>query len=874
MSYLEFKSKSCGAKLLSLGIVLALAIGVIQPAQAQASAAKSSSIQSAKGLSSLPTDAQGPISAALGKDDSGYWLHHGAVGFRGVNPKQGLAVEFTRQGAAVQGEARSKVRGDNRSDSHNLRWVLETRGCGYGDALHRVEAVDPQAKANRVEYRREGITEWYENGPMGLEQGFTLAQPPGNANGQPLTIELGLNGTDIPLKPKPGLNGAPSDRALDAEGKILELRGTDGRAGLRYTGLMARDAAGRELRSWMEIRGERLLVRVSDAGARYPVVVDPWIQQAELTASDGAAGDFLGYSVAVDGTTAVVGAPNHTTSGTNQSQGAAYVFVENGGTWSQQAELTGPTNAQGDLFGQSVAVSGSIALVGAPSLTVGSNPVQGAAYVFVRNGTSWSQQAQLVASDGATGDQFGQSVAVSGSTAVVGAQEFYSNGPGAAYVFAQSGTTWSQEAKLTASNGQAGDWFGTSVAVVAGVALVGAPNHPYSSSSDQPGPGAAYVFAGSGKTWSQQAELSASDAVAGDIFGGSVALSGSTGVVGAPNHTVNSNSSQGAAYVFAQSGTTWSQQAELTSSNGAPGDDFGISVAISGGTLLVGAWSKTVGSNASQGAAYVFAQSGTTWSQQAELTASDGGADDYFGFAVAVSGSTAVVGANGHTVGSNPDQGAAYVFVPPSTSVTLSPASLSFGNEAVNNTSAAKMVTLTNSSSSTLDISNIDITPSTNFKISSKTCGSTLAVGKSCKVSVEFEPTALGALKASLVFTDNAPGSPQSVPLSGTGVEPATLTPTSASFGKHKVGTTSASKTFTLTNEQNGELTGITVSTSGDTADFLYSTSCGASLAAKGKCTISVKFKPTEKGTRTGELSVSDNASNSPQKASLSGTGD
>ncbi|MFZ0230523.1 MAG: choice-of-anchor D domain-containing protein, partial [Mycobacterium sp.] len=456
---------------------------------------------------------------------------------------------------------------------------------------------------------------------------------------------------------------------------------------------------------------------------------------------------------------------------------------------------------------------------------------------------------------------------------VVGAQQFYSNGPGAAYVFAQNGATWSQQAKLTASNGQAGDWFGTSVAVEAGMALVGAPNHPYSSSTMDPGPGAAYVFMGSGKTWSQQAELSASDAAAGDSFGGSVALSGSIGVVGAPNRTVGSNASQGAAYVFAQSETTWSQQAELTSSDGATGDDFGTSVAISGSTLVAGAWTKTVGSNQDQGAAYVFAQSGTTWSQQAELTASDGAAQDFFGFAVAVSGSTAVVGANGHTVSSNQDQGTAYVFAQ-SSGVSVSPGSLAFGNQALNNTSAAKMVTLTNPTSSMLDISNIDITPSTNFKISSKTCESTLAAGKSCKVSVEFEPTTVGVLKASLTFTDNAPSSPQTVALSGTGIEPVILSPASENFGKEKVDATSKAKTLTLTNEQNAELTGITISTIGDTGDFLYSTTCGTTLAAKTKCTISVTFKPTEKGTRTAELSVSDNASNSPQKASLTGTGD
>ena len=143
-------------------------------------ASQSSTGKSATGLSSLPPDAQGPISAALGKDDSVYWVHRSAKGLRGENPRQALVAVFTREGAEVR--------------SHNLRWRLETRSYGYGDALHPVKAVAPRAKANRVEYRRDGVTEWYENGPLGLEQGFTLAHRPGKANGKALTVELALRG--------------------------------------------------------------------------------------------------------------------------------------------------------------------------------------------------------------------------------------------------------------------------------------------------------------------------------------------------------------------------------------------------------------------------------------------------------------------------------------------------------------------------------------------------------------------------------------------------------------------------------------------------------------------------------------------------------
>jgi hypothetical protein len=785
------------------------------------------------GLSTLPPDAQGPISAALGKDDSGYWVRRNAEGFGGVNPPHTLVAEFTKQGIEVR--------------SHNLHWGMETRGYGYGDALHAVGAVAPWAESNRVEYRRDGVTEWYENGPLGLEQGFMLAHPPGIANGQTLTVELALRGDLV--------------AALDPGGKGLELRGKDGKAVLRYTGVAARDATGRELRSWLEVRGEQLLLRVDDGGARYPVAVDPWVQQAELTASDGGASDNFGLSVAISGSTAVVGAPNHTV-GSNLNQGAAYVFVESGGTWSQQAELTASDGAQYNAFGYSVAISGSMAVVGAPW----HNNYQGAVYVFVESGGTWVQQAELTASDGKANDIFGLSVAVSGSTAVVGGPQHAGGSKeaqGAAYVFVESGGTWSQQAELTASDGAQSDTFGYSVAVDGSTAVVGAPNKTVGSNGGQ---GVAYAFVQSGGTWSQQAELTASDSAAGDYFGGSVAVSGSTAVMGAVLHTVGSNQRQGAAYVFVESGGTWRQQTELTASDGTASDYFGNSVAVSGSTAVVGAPGGDQYQGA--GAAYVFVQSGGTWSQQAELTAPDGAAYNQFGSAVAVSGSTAVVGAPDHTVGSNLNQGAAYVFVP-APAVTLSPTSLSFGKQALNTTSAPKTLTLKNTGNATLDISSITI--SGDFAIYANTCGATLAAGKTCKVKVTFTPTQLGTRTGTLTFTDNAPTSPQTVPLSGTGVPQATLTPARATYAKELVGTTSPAKTFTLTNNQLATLTSIAISATGDFA--VSSMTCGSILAAKSKCTINVTFTPTQTGTRTGQLSVSDSASNSPQTSSLTGNG-
>ncbi|MBZ5658723.1 MAG: choice-of-anchor D domain-containing protein, partial [Acidobacteriia bacterium] len=201
--------------------------------------------------------------------------------------------------------------------------------------------------------------------------------------------------------------------------------------------------------------------------------------------------------------------------------------------------------------------------------------------------------------------------------------------------------------------------------------------------------------------------------------------------------------------------------------------------------------------------------------------------------------------------------------------VALSPISLTFGNVVINTTSTAKTVTLTNSGAATLSISSIATSGS--FAVSSTTCGATLAVGKKCKVIVTFAPTVLGALTGALTFTDNAPDSPQTVALSGTGVLPATLMPATATYAAQAVGTTSAAKTFTLTNYQTVALTGIAISTTGDFA--VSATACTTSLAAKAKCTISVTFTPAATGTRTGTLSVSDSANNSPQTSALTGTG-
>jgi hypothetical protein len=201
---------------------------------------------------------------------------------------------------------------------------------------------------------------------------------------------------------------------------------------------------------------------------------------------------------------------------------------------------------------------------------------------------------------------------------------------------------------------------------------------------------------------------------------------------------------------------------------------------------------------------------------------------------------------------------------------SLSPTSLTFPKTVVGVTSTPQTVTLTNTGVSTLNIASI--VPSGDFAVQSTNCGGTLAPNAKCTVNVTFTPTQAGTRTGTLTFNDNAPNSPQAVALSGTGVAQATLTPASETYKKQKVGTTSKAKKFTLTNNQAVALTGIAISTTGDFA--VSAQTCGSSLAAKKKCTIDVTFTPTQTGTRTGQLMVGDSASNSPQTATLAGTGD
>lgn len=536
-------------------------------------------------------------------------------------PKPSLRACFDNYGVHFSGAGISSL-------------ALHLVAYGRGGQLTPASTIHPIIKSTRVTYRHGALSEWWRVLPMGFEQGFTLAKRP-SGHGE-LFLALAASG-----------NPQLKDGAL-----------VFGR--LRYGRLVATDAQGKVIPAKLESKGDRILIAVNDAHAAYPLTIDPlvWIEQ-KVTASDGAKNDWFGI-VSVDGTVAAIGTP-YATVGGNPYQGAAYVFSESGGTWHETQKLTPSDAATGHTFGASVAISGTTVVIGAPAAppVITSTPPLAAAYVFAESGDTWHQTQKLTASDSPTGqsNDFGAAVALDGTTIIVGATYAAGSGDvqGAAYVFAESGGTWQQMQKLTPSDGTAYDLFGDSVALAGATTVIGAPECENCNM-----PGAAYVFTESGGTWQQTQKLTASDGAVDNQFGWAVALNDPMILVGAVFATVAGNQNQGAAYVFTESGGIWQQAQKLTSNDGAANDFFGDSIALDGTTAVIGAQGATVNANAQQGAAYVFSESGGTWHQTQKLAASDGAAGDNFGLTVALDGTSILIGAPLATVGNNQSQGAAY----------------------------------------------------------------------------------------------------------------------------------------------------------------------------------------------------------------------
>jgi uncharacterized repeat protein (TIGR01451 family) len=545
----------------------------------------------------------------------------------------GARAAFTRDGLQVT---------EHGETGGGWRWEMPLRAYGRGGRTRSVASADGPSDGARREYRRGPLTEWYVNVGPAIEQGFTLSEKP-EGSGQ-LALHFDLRTDLLP--------------ALSADARSVAFTAPDG-ARLLYSDLAAFDARGAQLPARFALGASGLALEVDDRDAVYPLTIDPLIYlEAKQVAFDASSDDGYGASVAVDVDTAVVGAPDDDDPIAGDGTGAAYVYVRSGAAWVLQQKLTAPDMAAGDHFGFSVAISGETIVIGAPDdddTAAGADA--GSAYVFRRTSGFWTQLGKLLSPDLAASDQFGSSVAASGDTAIVGAPAGDSGvaDSGSAYVFRfdpVAATAPVFEAELDASDAAAGDFFGASVAIDGDTAAVGAYGNDDAGGSS----GSAYVFVRDVTVWTEQQKLVASDANGGEEFGRSIGVSGDTVVVGSP-HDDDQNTAAGSAYVFERYDTSWTELDEIYAQNASNNDHFGSSVAISSDAILVGAPDDS----GARGEAYVFARLGVEWPRVMRLRSSDGDNGDRFGASVAISGGSLAVGAplDDDLIA---DQGSAYLF--------------------------------------------------------------------------------------------------------------------------------------------------------------------------------------------------------------------
>jgi hypothetical protein len=580
----------------------------------------------------LSTAANLAVSRGLGTDLPGYRLTRSSGGFLARNARQGLTASFSDHGATVSAQAGAHA-------------SIALQAIGSGAAMHPVGAASPLVRGNRVEYQRGEATEWFANGPAGLEQGFTIGTKLTGATNDALTLALGVSGT---LSARPGTAGG------------LVLATAKGGPVLRYGDLSVTDASGKTLPAHMTVEHGRVLISVDASGARYPLTVDPLMSVAELYASPGTEEEELGYSaVAVSGKTVVAGAPSATVGG-HKSAGAAYVFTEGTNGWAsstQGAELLPSSSQENALFGHSVAISGKTIVIGAPDAS-DTETYSGAAYVFSEPVGGWSssplqyQATELGDTVNEVYPEFGKSVAISGETIVVGSPLYvnYIYKPttfrahpedGAAFIFVQPAGGWAakaqqyqgftlQETEAEYKEYEEDDYFGVSVAIGESngeqTVVVAAPSAKVSGNYDQ---GAAFIFNRPKGGWtgsllesSPGATLTNSNGVAYEKLGEAsgklgvsaqgetVAISGSEIVIGAPEAKDGTNEYEGAAYVFAKPAGGWeaertqNQAAKLLPADGKADSEFGKSVAAEDPTVMVGG----------AGNGYVFSMPAGGWS--------------------------------------------------------------------------------------------------------------------------------------------------------------------------------------------------------------------------------------------------------------------
>lgn len=381
----------------------------------------------------------------------------------------------------------------------------------------------------------------------------------------------------------------------------------------------------------------------------------------KLTADDARSTDYFGTSVGLSGDYCVVGA--YLADGRMWATGVAYIFAWDGLNWGQMARIEASDGRSFDNFGIFASISGDYALIAAPD----HNENAGAAYVFARDSGAWVEQAKLTANDAAPDDHFSHGVCVSGDFAIIGSphDDDVGSGSGSVYIFHREGTNWIEGPKLIGSEAEAFDLFGWAVSLDGDYLLVGA----HGDDDFGPDTGAVYFFRHAGGHWNEEVKLVASDPAPFDEFGVSVVIAGDYAAVGAP-HKDDAGSSSGAVYVFKREPTGWQEKVKLTASDAAAGDFFGGSISMIGDLLVVGAQRNDDACiddpHCESGSAYVFRRKGERWIQTAKLAASDAAKADQFGVSVGVNCNFAIIGAyfDDDACGGEPscNSGSAYVY--------------------------------------------------------------------------------------------------------------------------------------------------------------------------------------------------------------------
>jgi len=643
------------------------------------------------------------LAESMGLQNSEYHISESEGVFKAYTPSHGTSVKFGQKAVTI-----------SQKDVGNITMSMS--------GSERVEPI--KSSNSKIEYHRGNVTEWYINSPLGLEQGFTLKSRTNEIKDNKIKLNIDLETSEA------------IEITQSQDGKSLEFVNTENDTVLRYGKLYAFDAKGTELSSRMKLTDNGIILEVNDAGALYPVVIDPLFETQKITADDPGNKDHFGRSVHIDGEYAVVGSPYDNIDNIvcpveaeicpdsvygNRDQGSAYVFKRMGPSdWQQVAKLTADDGSSYDYFGFDVGISGNLIIVGSPYDNISpcdtepllceanhfGNKDQGSAYIFsMNNQGEWIQILKLLASDGAKYDNFGMSVHIDGTTAVVGSPNdnveivcnkdvvcsddpSYSNrDQGSAYIYTEENQmTFTADAvlppvlfetqKITADDGEKYDRFGYAVSIFGQTIVVGAPDDNVEivcpdglvceegaygpSYRDQ---GSAYVFDqpildvvnadGYFLPWIQIQKLVADDGFKYDHFGTSVDIFQQTIVIGSPDDNIH----------FCE---------DTGDDNINTGDDIVCADSFEG--------------YLDQGSAYVFEKFEIInkdvytfpWQQVQKLIAHDGYAYDYYGFSVAIYDDKILVGSpydNIHLCEGDPknfvcvssfegnkDQGSAYLY--------------------------------------------------------------------------------------------------------------------------------------------------------------------------------------------------------------------